>query len=786
MNTSMISTGIISVFLALIILGFIFGWIRGFNKSLTRFIMVICMAVIAFFTVPLITNTLLNMDISSWNITIGEHTAVTLNELLVNVLRDIPIVEELLEASPTLVAFIEILPQMLVNIVLFVVVFFIFKYLSMIFYWIIAGVFFNKKKMQGKDKHNFIGAVIGGIQGLIVACLLLVPVFGIVSTAKPLAVSYEQTVQTQQTAFVADGVYHAEPEGTEPEGTEQNSGEGPKVDTEFVFDIAKDTVDTFENTWVIKVLSAIGIDDLSVGMFDNLTTIEENGVEIGLRDEVNVVAKAYPDIKFVIDNNFDIENNEVLDALNGAIDKLYSSTLLSGVVEEVVPYASNQWNLGNTFCGIKKPTFEDQGINNLFNAVLIELGKPNQDQAIKNDLQVTIKLVKVCNNAGVLSAVLNDQDVMEVLKQEKNENFISDLIGVALESNTLREILPELINVAMDFVYVGLDVDPDSIDKIDVDSSLINWNGTEEAPVGEKQRLQTIFSNLFDIFDEISSAPEGSDILENLDFAKLGDTFDNIRFSELFSYQKTPESDPVSLQMMKAILKSSTISGEGGDVLNTFMSELSLIWTDKNVHLRDTFTSLQKSLNVVKQMQNATEFKPDDIADILETLTEDDTLKEVAKTIITDTETLKNVGLDDKTAGIVSDTLGSVIDALDDEETDVQAEIEAVKGLYTVANKVLNNDTTADPEAKAEITQDDANAVIESLAQSSVLLNTVVKDDGEGNYVASEKVADLGITENLDTNTIEDAINSLDSEEYADQIAKLNALFGTNAVGSSK
>lgn len=781
MNTSMISTGIISVFLALIILGFIFGWIRGFNKSLTRFIMVICMAVIAFFTVPLITNALLNMDISSWNITIGEHTAVTLNELLVNVLRDIPIVEELLEASPTLVAFIEILPQMLVNIVLFVLVFFIFKYLSMIFYWIIAGVFFNKKKMQGKDKHNFIGAVIGGIQGLIVACLLLVPVFGIVSTAKPLAVSYEQTVQTQQTAFVADGVYHAEPEGTEPD-----SGEGPKVDTEFVFDMAKDTVDAFENTWVIKVLSAIGIDDLSVGMFDNLTTIEENGVEIGLRDEVNVVAKAYPDIKFVIDNNFDIENNEVLDALNGAIDKLYSSTLLSGVVEEVVPYASNQWNLGNTFCGIKKPTFEDQGINNLFNAVLIELGKPNQDQAIKNDLQVTIKLVKVCNNAGVLSAVLNDQDVMEVLKQEKNENFISDLIGVALESNTLREILPELINVAMDFVYVGLDVDPDSIDKIDVDSSLINWNGTEEAPVGEKQRLQTIFSNLFDIFDEISSAPEGSDILENLDFAKLGDTFDNIRFSELFSYQKTPESDPVSLQMMKAILKSSTISGEGGNVLETFMGELSLIWTDENVHLRDTFTSLQKSLNVVKQMQNATEFKPDDIADILETLTEDDTLKEVAKTIITDTETLKNVGLDDKTAGVVSETLGSVIEELGKEETDVQAEIEAVKGLYTVANKVLNNDKTEDPEAKAEITQEDANTVIESLAQSNVLLNTVVKDDGAGNYVASEKVADLGITENLDTNTIEDAINSLDSEEYADQIAKLNALFGTNAVGSSK
>ena len=776
MNTSFISTAIISVFIALIIFGFVFGWIRGFNKSLTRFIMVICMAVVAYFTVPAITNTILNMDITSWNITIGEHTAVTLNELLVNVLRDIPIVEELLEASPTLVAFIEILPQMLVNIVLFVLLFLIFKYVSMIFYWIISAIFFNKKKMQGKDKHSFIGAVIGGIQGLVVACLLLVPIFGIVGTAKPLAVSYEQTTQ-QQTAFLDNGLYNA---------TEDGNSSGPKADTDFIFEIATDTVDAFENTWVVKVLSAVGVDDLSLGMFDNLTTIEENGVEIGLRKEVNIISEAFPEIKFLIDNNFNIENNEVLESLDKAVDKLYSSTLLSGVVNEVIPYASNQWSLGNTFCGIKKPTFEDPGINNLFSALLIELGKPNQDQTIKNDLKVTVKLVKVCNNAGILTAVLNDQDVMEVLKQEKNDNFISEVIGVALESNTLREILPELINVAMDFVYVGLDVDPDSIDKIDVDSSLINWNGTEEAPVGEKQRLQTIFSNLFDIFDEISSAPEGSDILEHLDFAKLGDTFDNIRFSELFSYQKTPESDPVSLQMMKAILNSSTISGEGGDVLTTFMDELSLIWKDKNVHLRDTFTSLQKSLNVVKQMQNATEFKPDDIADILETLTEDDTLKEVAKTIITDTETLKNVGLDDKTAGIVSETLGSVIEKLDDEETDVQAEIEAVKGLYTVANKVLNNDKTEDVEAKAEITQEDANTVIESLAQSNVLLNTVVKDDGAGNYVASEKVADLGITENLDTNTIEDAINSLDSEEYADQIAKLNALFGTNAVGSSK
>ena len=32
------------------------------------------------------------------------------------------------------------------------------------------------------------------------------------------------------------------------------------------------------------------------------------------------------------------------------------------------------------------------------------------------------------------------------------------------------------------------------IDKIDVDSSLINWNGTEEAPVGEKQRPAPLYT----------------------------------------------------------------------------------------------------------------------------------------------------------------------------------------------------------------------------------------------------------------------------------------------------
>lgn len=759
MDYSIISTVVITVFLLALLLGFVFGWFRGFSKSLTRFIMVICVAVISFFTVPAISKTLLTMDISKLNITIGDYTAVTVQDLVSNLLREIPIIEELFEASPTLEAFIELLPQLLINIVLFVLVFFIIKYLSMIIYWIISAIFFSKKKTQGKDKHNFIGAVIGALQGVVVAILLFVPFFGLVETVKPVVSAVStQTVQTQ-TAL-------------------NNATAEEESSIDVVVNEAEQVIEKFEDNWVIKVFSSLGVKKLSVGMYDKLTTVKNNKVEIVLREEVNAIANAYPEIKLMMDNNFDVENKDVVDALEGAINKLYKSELLSNIVNEAVPTVCSRWQQGQDFCGVKKPKFDSSSVNGLFDSLLVQLSTADQAEAIKQDLLSSVQIVRLCNNEGVLTAILHGGDVLEVLKG--NTDFVETLFDIALRSQTLKAILPDLINVANDFIYEALDVDGNSIDEIEIDSSDITWETSGEV-LGEKDRLVNIFAGLFEIYDDVANVPAGKTAIESLNFGKIGKVFDNIRFSQIFSYKKTETSDPVSLQMIKAVLASPSFVGENQAILNNFIGELAKVWPKTDVKIEDTFISLQKSLEVVKNMENKTDFEPDDIEDLLTTLVQDTTLKEVAKTIITDTKTLEQIGLDPTTAGVVSETVGAIVDETFANEESLQTEIEAVKDIYTVANKVLNNEGgSAD---KATLEPEDAGKVVESLSNSQVILDTIVQDDGEGNYTVSTNFSELDIAGKLDTTTVEQEINKLDSVEDQELIKKLNALFGTSATG---
>ena len=227
MNAGLIPTVIVSLFLVCIILGFLFGWFRGFSKSLVRFIIVLAVTVLAFFVVPSITTAVLKMDISKLNINIGGVSAVTLGDLIINLIEQVPIVQDLIESSPTLESVITLVPQMIANVVLFIAFFFIFKWFSMIIYWIIAGIFFSKKKMGDKDRHKFVGAVIGTVQGLLVAIVLMVPIFGVVETSRPMveAIRAEQAAgsTTENTEESASGFIYTVNEEV-PGGTQEGTG----------------------------------------------------------------------------------------------------------------------------------------------------------------------------------------------------------------------------------------------------------------------------------------------------------------------------------------------------------------------------------------------------------------------------------------------------------------------------------------------------------------------------------------------------------------------------------
>ncbi|MBQ7467219.1 MAG: hypothetical protein IJS74_04050 [Clostridia bacterium] len=786
-NTSLLSTAIISLFMLAIILGFIFGWIRGFSKSLVRFFMVLGMAVLAFFVVPALTNAILKADISNWNININGIQVITLEDLLGDLLRKIPVVEDLIHASPTLEAFIKFLPFMIANVVLFVVFFFAFKYVSLIIYWIIAGVCFSKKKMEGKDKHKFIGAVIGAVQGLLIACVCFVPVFGIVDTAQPViqaaiaenAAAEEEAEGAPET--VAYDVYYAEEEHDETEETENNNKMIERVE-KAATEVDKYT-SAFNNTWIIKVLNSVGVKKLSVSMFDKLTTISSGNITYSIRSEVKSVANVVPQFKEILESGFDMEDNKCIEKIQNAANKLCDDEVFGNIIKEVVPYASDKWFNNEKFCNIRKPNISNVAVAKLFDSMLLKLST-DEGKNVQNDMNVSFDILKMCNDADLIKTMNDGGDMMDVFTAEENKNLIADIIGKALESNTLKAVMPDLVNVGLDVIYKAIDESATPA-KVTIVAENIIWDQTTDeggnVNIGEKKRIQTIFTNLIKIFADVKDA---EDPLAVLDFELMGETFDLLRDSQIFKDGKKGEVviTSVSKDLIETLF-DSTLLGEDTTRLEGFKNALLNVWDNPDVSLKETFVALKDAIELARSLEDLNNLNLDNLGDIVETLANNDVLKDVVTEIIGDTETLTEMGIPENVAAVVSDTLTNVINQ-DYEEGELAKEVEALVEVYDIASQVLS----VEDGEKVDITAEDANKLVDSLASSSVILDLITEaNQDEENTTYS----DLGIADSLSDETktaIENALQAnqdltetdegYENKLTEDQLAALKALFG--------
>lgn len=784
MNAGLIPTAIVSLFLVCIILGFLFGWFRGFSKSLVRFIIVLAVTVLAFFVVPSITTAVLKMDISKLNINIGGVSAVTLGDLIIDLIEQVPIVQDLIESSPTLASVITLVPQMLANVVLFIAFFFIFKWFSMIIYWIIAGIFFSKKKMGDKDRHKFVGAVIGTVQGFLVAIVLMVPIFGVVETSRPMveAIRAEQAAAStsENTEESASGfTYTVNEEGSSETPGGEGSGETPggegsggtseeeknnKNIKQTVYDVTDETgkyVDAFDKVWIVKVMKALKIQDLSVSMFDNLTTVKDRDLEVSLRNEVKVVASAYPGLSGLIYGDADVENAETYDNVKESFDKLYASPVLSGVVSELVPKAATRWSdtslaeEDRKFCGIAKPDFGDAATNRVFDALLLNLATQEDSEELKKDIDTSIDVMKLCCTSGIVTAVKHNGDLMEVLLKDTNENLVSNIIDLSLNSSTLKECLPDIINLAMSKVYTALNI---------TDAPEIHGNLTTEEWQTEKLVLQNVFNNVLRLYDGINKGTkEGKNALDCLDFAALGRAFDGLRSSKLLSEG--------SLSIMTKLMDSDFVVGADVTIMASFKEKMTAVWNDPTVKMEDTFVAVQNALVLAKDLKNAeTEITPDNIGEIINGLKDNETLKGTVNEILNNEETMKKLGLDETTAGVVKETISSVINHEYSAEAgeDIQKDINAISEVYNVANKVMSSET------QVTLEKTDTDKLVESIANSTVIKENLTKSGSKVGNLDFTKL-DAGTKTNL-TESIKGNSNLTNEEQNA-----LLALFGVNA-----
>lgn len=545
MNADIITTCVIAVFLVILLAGFLFGLARGFNKSLVRILMVVATLVIAFFITPSITKALMQADISNMGITINGETATSVGDIVVTLLNQIPQISDI-AGTDAYANIINVVPQMLINVVLFLVVFLLLRLITMVIYWIVAGVCFGKKKTEGKDKHRLLGSLVGTVQNFIIFLAIMVPVIGFVNILGDIETITTQTAQAG-TESTSTSLTTSE-ESPSPDSTDSNSGEGDNNQVS-PYQTIKDIKVAYNDSWVAKFLHAVKLDNACMYVFNELSTIEvKNGDQVeeyNLRSEATSISYIIIDFQELQElGELDFSNPATIVALNDLIDSCYKSNLTADLIDEVIPIATAKWIAGETFCGFSMPTVD--GYEDIIADLLTQVGTSVDIQgALKN----TTKLLG--NILGKAKDIIGEDGEIDLDK-------VGEMLTGLGEDESSLEFAKNILSNA------------DNIDTI-VDKLL---------PPTTDEEGQEVKNEYNPIVKEVIGSVMGANYGEDSgDFAKEVEAITNT----LKGVEKLTDSETEFVQEdANAIINSlsestvimDTISQEGSDIKNKIIEEL--------------------------------------------------------------------------------------------------------------------------------------------------------------------------------------------------------------------
>ncbi len=446
MNADIITTCVIAVFLVILLVGFIFGLARGFNKSLIRILMVVATLVIAFFVTPTITKALMKADISNMNLTINGENITSVTDIVVSLLDQIPELADI-AGTDAYANIINIVPQMLINVVLFLVVFLLLRLITMIIYWIIAGICFNKKKTEGKNKHRLLGSLVGAVQNFIIFLAILVPVIGTVNILGDIETI---TTQTEQEQTSSEGTTLASSEQSPEEDSSVDSGESDEDNQISPYQTIKDIRMAYNNSWVAKFMHSVKLDNACMYVFDELSTVtittDGGEEEYNLRAETKSFAYIIIDFQDLQElGELDFSNPETVIALNNLIDSCYKSNLTANLIDEAIPIATAKWINDETFCGFSRPKVD--GYDNIITDLLTQLGSSQDVQeALKNTVKLAGNIIGKASDIIDADGNIDLDKVGELLtslgEDQSSLEFVQDILTEDNITTIVDKLLP--------------------------------------------------------------------------------------------------------------------------------------------------------------------------------------------------------------------------------------------------------------------------------------------------------------------------------------------------------
>lgn len=694
-----VNLGLGLLLLVSILGGVFWGMMRGGKRATIRLVTVIIGLSIALLLTPAVSKAFINVKIP----VLGK----SLTSLIDGALND-NLGEEAVAATGGLSDLAIACAVVVINIVMFFILYFAFKCISWIVYAILAAKFapkYKTKKIKGikeprekNKRYRWWGIGVGAVTGLVFFGFLMIPVNGAfhtldqIATYKPSFANYEKIERLNGTeqGFAKDTlvIRHS---ATNLEEIDENGMAGTFVK---VHEFIRDEINTpLQNGFYGKIMKYTGFQGMSGASLGYMMNVRGGGHKINLRNDIINIGKLAGD-GIAVAVEFTREGDLIEDKIKNWTDREY--TALQNIIKRIFKIGFIQAGFEYTEDLIpvmeKNGTLDGVAGDSIDNAAMYEaLGIYAGYQRLEHDLVSLVELAKMLFARGNgyyydFEKVANNFDnpdeleknvnklVTKLKKKDGNITNAEKFTGTFFNMNLIKALLTgqNLSNLYKGFLSDALDINENDA-VIRADKATYNRIGKDTAKILISSLEATV---------EISKVANGKDPLADrivaMNTDKIADVLHELtnkngvgRLVRSFANEFVKDIDLGEDQIHEAIHEASGVVEDIQSAIDEFDREIQT--------LRDQIATLTNYSQVVgsvdtleAELQNLKDMgAPDSLIGELERALED----------------LKAKGLSDPTDVIAE--LNAMIDQLQDTINEVKDLIKQIHDLIADLDEAL-------------------------------------------------------------------------------------------------
>lgn len=228
---------------------------------------------------------------------------------------------------------------------------------------------------------------------------------------------------------------------------------------------ARQAAEDAQNDPLLKVYNALGGKQIAAA----LTSFEVNGEKTDINRELTSLTKFAANLLRLSKNEIKNYGTAEADLMQDLSDSFEDSLLLPTLGGEVIWYATDAWECGDTFMGVAKPDLGSDENTKMFAEAFDHILEAFQSDArntayLREDFATVADLVEIMAKDGVFAA-MQETGNDALIDKLSGGTTVADMVGVLHANSRFSVLVTDITNIGMRFIAEALQL-PENAEEI--------------------------------------------------------------------------------------------------------------------------------------------------------------------------------------------------------------------------------------------------------------------------------------------------------------------------------